>query len=202
MVILEKYSNFKNEIREVEGLGKAVFSIDDKSRIWHEVASKYKVDESKNFLMISNYAITQKEIDPTLISPIENSAIVLINSMDFNVGDFVYTRENELIKLSKPDTNLIEYKLNEETFEWIEEATDLEKVEYSYISYMDLNNPNDIRKMTSQGIIDSYWEYIDSLEKYIDNTRAGVNPLGNIPLPNEKLVDFFNNRFIVGGRYE
>ena len=91
---------------------------------------------------------------------------------------------------------------NKQKHVWYEGATDLEKAEDSYRQYMKLNNPIDIKKMTSQGIIDSYWEYIDSLEKYIDNTRAGVSPLGNIPLPNEKLVDFFNNRFIVGGRYE
>ena len=106
-----------------------------------------------------------------------------------------YIESNELIKVERPD-DMVKPVFNEKTHIWEEKATELEKAQSAYRNYMGLNDPNSVRKMTSQSVIDDYWSYIDELEIYIELTASGIQPISaDAPKPSNQLKTFFENKF-------
>lgn len=132
MKILNTYLNFKNEVKEVEGIGNVVFSTDSDGRVWHDIARDIILSEEpriSKFIMVYNYLIVQIEDDPSKISPIDNSSIFEIENNPFQSGDFVYhdSLANSLVGLSAPSTAL-HTKYN--GTEWIIEVSLEEQIEY------------------------------------------------------------------------
>lgn len=132
MKILSTYLSFRNEVKEVKGIGGAVFSTDSNGRIWHDITRNIILSEEpriSKFIMISDFLIVQIEDDPSKISPIDNSSIFEIEDNNLNVGTFVYydSVKNNLIDIGTPPTAL-HTKYN--GTEWIIEASLEEQIEY------------------------------------------------------------------------
>lgn len=111
MKILNRYLDFKNEIKEVEVVGSAVFSTDSEGRVWHDTTREIQLNEeirTSKFIMIDRFNVVQIEEDPSKISPIDNSLIFEIENNIFQLGDFVYFDfiENNLIKIESPPSIL------------------------------------------------------------------------------------------------
>lgn len=84
--------------------------------------------------------------------------------------------------------------------DWIDDTTDVDRVEKSLNEYLQLNNYLDGEEMKEKGIFEDYKSYINELKIFIKSHRGAVLDLGLhdkftvIPQPSVALMNFYNSK--------
>ena len=112
----------------------------------------------------------------------------IIDESKLQSGEII---ENGKIKYIAPPDNLIVPKWISPN--WVEGATDLEKVQYKFNQYEVLNNPADWEEMELAGVLEDWKTFRKENKTYLQRAKQGFAALIDIPIPSEKLKEYFNN---------
>lgn len=107
--------------------------------------------------------------------------------------DGVWHNGSEFIIEPIPD--YISYKWDRPSHSYIDTTTDLQRVEKEYNEYMQLTNTYDTELMQQEGVWADFKTFIQECRSYIQRAKKEVTILSGIPLPSEKLKDFFDHNF-------
>lgn len=124
----------------------------------------------------------------------ENEIVLKEEIVVLEDGQYLDEEKQEIITVPCPPEYLSS-KWHRDTHTWEDLTTDIERVEKQYNEYMQLTNTYDTELMQQEGVWADFKTFIQECRNYIQRTKKGSTILSGIPLPSEKLKNFFNNNF-------
>lgn len=124
----------------------------------------------------------------------ENEVVLKEEIVVLEDGQYLDEEKQEIITVPCPPEYLSS-KWHRDTHTWEDLTTDIQKVEKEYNEYMQLTNTYDTELMQQEGVWEDFKTFIGECRSYIQRTKKELTILSGIPLPSEKLKDFFNNNF-------
>lgn len=178
--------------RGTELITKSSRSDEANAKLWLEDKKKvFNKWEDGDILIIARQPLRYPKIlGNTLVEMTREEVCATGDLSILEIGE-VY-QDGKIIIKEKPNGIDIQWEYPD----WVEKATDLDKVQKQYIEYWALNNPLDFETMEQQGVLEDYKTFMKENKEYLELAKART-VLSEIPVPSEKLQDFFNKNQMI-----